>query len=197
MSAEDTNIGLYFYRGYYEGYFGKDGYLLSKLSKEKQLDVADKKNAKFKEYSNITLNKCFKIKDCSPIELKTIYPGLYTGSGYTFGAGLNGEFQTGFLFDHTTGLPYLPGSSVKGAIRNAFPDNQKSHKSERIDIIWDYLETFAQDHFTEQFSKETGRKDQIVTEIELEIFEGRNIGKEKKKPSNGILTLSLGHPNSI
>ena len=33
-----------------------------------------------------------------------------------------GELKLGFFFDHTSGLPMLPGSSVKGAIRGAFPN---------------------------------------------------------------------------
>lgn len=33
------------------------------------------------------------------------------------GLGMPHPFETGFVFDHTYGVPYLPGSSVKGAAR--------------------------------------------------------------------------------
>lgn len=33
------------------------------------------------------------------------------------GLGIAHPFETGFVFDHTYGVPYLPGSSVKGAVR--------------------------------------------------------------------------------
>jgi CRISPR-associated protein Cmr6 len=33
------------------------------------------------------------------------------------GLGIAHPFETGFVFDHTYGVPYLPGSSVKGAAR--------------------------------------------------------------------------------
>lgn len=53
--------------------------------------------------------------------LKTAYLGLMTGTGIAHETGLVGEFKNGFMFDYTTGMPYLPGSSVKGALRSAFP----------------------------------------------------------------------------
>lgn len=52
--------------------------------------------------------------------LKTMYPGLLIGSGYTHETGLLNELKLGFFFDHTSGLPLLPGSSVKGAVRSPF-----------------------------------------------------------------------------
>lgn len=59
------------------------------------------------------------------ISLKTTYPGLFTGSGYNHETGNTGEFSLGFFFDHTTGLPILPGSSVKGVLRSVFPRFKK------------------------------------------------------------------------
>ncbi len=54
------------------------------------------------------------------IELETTYPGLFLGSGYPHETGVLGELKLGFYFDHTTGLPVIPGSSVKGVLRSAF-----------------------------------------------------------------------------
>ena len=56
-----------------------------------------------------------------PDSMEILYPGLLTGSGYTHETGKLGEFKIGFYFDHTTGLPVLPGHSVKGVIRSGFP----------------------------------------------------------------------------
>jgi CRISPR-associated protein Cmr6 len=51
----------------------------------------------------------------------TRYPGLVLGTGYPHELpDLNGQAILGFFFDYTTGLPILPGSSVKGVLRNAF-----------------------------------------------------------------------------
>jgi CRISPR-associated protein Cmr6 len=54
-------------------------------------------------------------------KLSTTYPGLLIGTGYSHGSGVMGEYKIGFFFDHTTGLPIIPGSSIKGMLRSAFP----------------------------------------------------------------------------
>lgn len=54
-------------------------------------------------------------------ELTTTYPGLITGTGIIHSAGHKGEAILGLMLDHTTGLPYLPGPSIKGLLRSAFP----------------------------------------------------------------------------
>ncbi len=70
------------------------------------------------------------------IELVTMYPGLLIGSGITHGSGREGEIKIGFYFDHTTGLPVIPGSSVKGTLRSVFPldylkNAKKAEKEEK------------------------------------------------------------------
>lgn len=55
------------------------------------------------------------------LSISTIYPGLLIGTGYNHETNNEAEFKLGFYFDHTTGLPCLPGSSVKGVLRSAFP----------------------------------------------------------------------------
>ena len=84
--------------------------------------------------------------------LDTTWPGLMVGLGYGHSTGIKGhdedkdaskgEFKAGFYFDFTTGLPVLPGSTIKGILRSFFPcryktDESKRHKvSERlIDIV--------------------------------------------------------------
>ncbi|MCS6935781.1 MAG: type III-B CRISPR module RAMP protein Cmr6 [Chitinophagales bacterium] len=52
--------------------------------------------------------------------LFTTYPGLLVGSGYPHDTKAKGDFKIGFYFDHTSGLPVIPGSSVKGVLRSAF-----------------------------------------------------------------------------
>ena len=61
------------------------------------------------------------IPNCDSFELTTTYPGLITGTGIIHSAGHKGEAILGLMFDHTTGLPYLPGPSIKGVLRSAFP----------------------------------------------------------------------------
>ncbi len=53
-------------------------------------------------------------------ELQVEYPGLIAGVGYPHSAGVKSEICAGCSLDYVTGLPYLPGSSVKGLLRSAF-----------------------------------------------------------------------------
>jgi len=68
-------------------------------------------------------------------ELTTIYPGLLVGSGYIHEAGFENEFKIGFHFDYTTGIPVIPGSSIKGMLRSVFPGKAKSNNDERKKYI--------------------------------------------------------------
>lgn len=75
------------------------------------------------------------IDDCDHFSLKTIYPGLVIGSGYAHGNKESDKpkkdeaYQLGFYFDYTTGLPVIPGSSVKGALRSFFPSFGETQES--------------------------------------------------------------------
>ena len=73
------------------------------------------------------------ISGATPLPLETTYPGLLTGVGIPHGTGHNGEAKLGLVFDHTTGLPYIPGSSVKGLLRSVFPlqDEELAEKYDR------------------------------------------------------------------
>lgn len=52
-------------------------------------------------------------------DLETTYPGLFTGAGVSHETGALGEIKLGFQFDYSTGLPVIPGSTVKGCLRHA------------------------------------------------------------------------------
>lgn len=69
-------------------------------------------------------------------EFTVAWPGLMMGIGYGHGAKTGAdskdhpfmtEVKTGFYFDFTTGLPVLPGSTVKGILRSFFPGRYKSN----------------------------------------------------------------------
>ena len=78
-------------------------------------------------------------------KLTTIYPGLLIGSGYIHEAGFENEFKIGFHFDYTTGIPVIPGSSIKGMLRSVFPLKEKQseikkNKVKYIESILDELQ---------------------------------------------------------
>ena len=60
---------------------------------------------------------------CFP--MKVCYPGLLAGLGYQHEAGdffpdKDQEVKLGFSLDYVSGLPYIPGSTLKGVLRSAF-----------------------------------------------------------------------------
>lgn len=58
-----------------------------------------------------------KKSDFLHFSLFTCYPGLLLGIGNPHDAKLAEAFKLGFSLDYVTGLPYMPGSSLKGLLR--------------------------------------------------------------------------------
>ena len=147
------NAGWLFYRNYYDWLEkpGGERYLqhfddTGKLAKDKDVLFKEESRALTDFGFETGLNDFFPVGN-QHFELETTYPGLLVGSGYSHqtGAmgkfkrvalgnkeskqhdqtGATGEFKLGFFFDHCTGLPVIPGSSVKGLLRSAFPNREK------------------------------------------------------------------------
>lgn len=73
--------------------------------------------------------------DYSVVNMRVQAPGLLIGSGLAHGLpGSEEDVKTGLQFDYTSGLPVIPGSSVKGVIRSAFStikeDKEQSNESD-------------------------------------------------------------------
>ena len=126
------NLGLLFYKQLYteEEILAR----LKKISGEGALDklefvIRDKEDSPFDPYYDALCG--FNAEDYevphvtgwSPkhgFTLITTYPGVLVGSGYDHQTKSRGDASIGFYFDHVTGLPTVPGSSVKGLIQSAF-----------------------------------------------------------------------------
>ena len=136
------------------------------------------------------------ISDCSNtnINLKTTYPGLLLGTGYShdYKAGTDDEvtqegFKIGFYFDFTTGMPIIPGSSIKGVLRSCFPQRVISskngnHKKPKYSA--------EKEEFIKQELKTLGIVDEIdIDRLEREIFDGLRPKKDNEgniiKDENG------------
>lgn len=108
--------------------------------------------------------------------LRTTYPGLLVGSGYQHEAAIEGEFKLGFSFDHTTGMPVIPGSSVKGVLRNAFS-------------LADLIREILQGELAETYRLSTDKLDALsIDQLEAELF-GNGGGTINRKPGTGMLPL--------
>jgi len=184
------NYGWKFYRDY----FNDVNFRIT--DKKEQEKIFKPKNTAFERARLIPLSS-----NCNSqqgFSLKLLYPGLLSGVGYTMGVGMVGEFKIGFYFDHTTGMPVIPGSSIKGVLRSVFPVwqgeglNSKLKRSSKNDeqkarFVWNLICNIP-DIDTAKFSKKddktflTENEKKIIRQIEMEIFEGRNIEKELEKP---------------
>lgn len=129
------NIGWLFYKDYYRQLKPtlRESNGLKKI-KELKLDL-EKKNKRIVEQPLAQYDThLLSVGDLanSIFTVSTQYPGLMAGLGTQHSIGHEEEVKLGFSFDHTTGLPYLPASSVKGILRSYFPsrlkDAAKSHK---------------------------------------------------------------------
>ncbi len=124
------NIGLLFYKQIYREDFvktklkieEKEGsrVLLINIPNEEKTSPFDSfykdlyalNTSHFTQIENLAANTRF--------HLLTTYPGLLVGSGYQHDTKAKGDFKIGFFFDHTTGQPIIPGSSVKGVLHSLF-----------------------------------------------------------------------------
>lgn len=94
----------------------------------------------------------FTIKNAQTVDLITIYPGLLVGSGYNHPKLKDNtdDFQLGFFFDHTTGLPMISGSSIKGMLRSVFKETefmQEVYKKVLDESVFEDNETIFYDAF--------------------------------------------------
>lgn len=150
------NLKYFYYRAYFED---KKLNLRQPVSKDdrEQLDKNKESILKAQNHTlcganerNLSLetgSKRATLGNVEPLYLYVQNPGLLPGIGYPHEVGYAGELKLGMHFDHTTGLPCLPGSSVKGALRAWWPQydyaetnpaqyqpNQDKRKPDKADL---------------------------------------------------------------
>ncbi|OQY00891.1 MAG: type III-B CRISPR module RAMP protein Cmr6 [Desulfobacteraceae bacterium 4572_130] len=193
------NAGFLFYNEFYDKYQNKDWKEIITKKKSSDIELFEKTQNHIKEINNKILKikiieeiekkekKKFLLFKTESIKLKTTYPGLVLGTGYHHETGVEGEFKIGFYFDYTTGLPVIPGSSVKGLIRSAFPGRGKLYKKERKEYIKEILKESTRkilDNYIIDDLEDDKKALQIIADLEDEIFEGikdKNATKIKDK----------------
>ncbi|MCX6578826.1 MAG: type III-B CRISPR module RAMP protein Cmr6 [Candidatus Aminicenantes bacterium] len=114
-------------------------------------------------------------------ELTTEYPGLVTGLGNPHESHQEGEYKLGFYFDHTTGLPVIPGSSVKGVLRSAFKKSP------------DYIKYLLEN----PPEKETPILDIDIDQLEKEIFDGEGLSPYKRDIFLDAVIVAGGNMNQL
>lgn len=112
---------------YYKDYF--DDIDFSNLDSDKNKKVIIRNNAELcKSDSLIVIQPNTYVNET--LRMKVEYPGLVTGVGISHEIGVESEFKLGMHFDHTTGMPIVYGSSVKGVIRAYFKEEYHPREGE-------------------------------------------------------------------
>lgn len=193
------NLKHFYYRTYFD-----EGIELAqppKDSESRKSHIA-KNEVKFKEYNSKLMDKSVVNKHTIPEQLKVVSlflkvlnPGLLPGTGYPHEIGYQGEFKLGFSFDHTTGLPVLPGSSVKGIIRSVFPQaksddkiDPKSVKGQKSKFIFQLLQRLEIANL-EQYSEDN--KFELINELEQAIFCGVVRNEDTNNPNEKYKRLPM------
>ncbi len=149
---EGSNTGWLYYKKYYSG---------------PMVDETRITHTNRRIYGTEILEIPNEIKDHT-IHAITTYPGLIMGTGYTHEhKGSDDAFKIGFFFDHSSGMPVITGSSVKGILRSAFPQrvvvpkkttaNQDEKESWIVAILQELCDIDG---------------DVDIDELEREIFDG-------------------------
>ncbi len=111
--------------------------------------------------------------------LKTVYPGLLSGSGYLHEVGENkDEFQLGFYFDYTTGLPVIPASSIKGVLRDACEMREGEYLIEKVEKALGRNKNIDKTYFTPIVKKIGKEEKKFPSEFVYNVFEGKLVEKE-------------------
>jgi CRISPR-associated protein Cmr6 len=176
------NLSWLYFKGYYNGFS-----LWDKIdSKEKE----DKKRIEdfFTRKNEPIFKYAFQKLAATPqqVLLQTQYPGLLIGSGYTHETGAVGECKIGFHLDYTTGLPIIPGTSIKGALRAVFPqfkpDEKKPWLIKEINKEADINKAKAKYiGGLLSFNVEAPDFFAVIHELEMHLFEGLNIAESKDR----------------
>ncbi|WP_066506973.1 type III-B CRISPR module RAMP protein Cmr6 [Abyssisolibacter fermentans] len=171
---DDMNLGYIFYKEYFNQNFNEDIFTI--INNYKLMNY----KLNFQESDEL-------IKGLTKQEfiLKTKYPGLIMGSGYSHGLKEDDAFKLGFYFDYTSGLPVIPASTIKGTVRSIFKKlryNRDDVPEEMIEYKENMREN-ALEYFKDILVGKEVNYD-ILKEIEYEIFEGKDYDKENDKYYN-------------
>ncbi len=168
------------------------------LSPEKKKDCFkehfDKKNSLIlgKQFNEAISQQLATVAPNPRFNFKTIYPGLTMGTGYTHETGEMGEFILGFFFDHATGYPCIPGSTVKGCLRSIFPQTERdkvTNKPEKYDYIASVIrdirdvnvKLISDNHLGKEFDKKDDKeRKQFIDLLEKELFNGEKPAKNEE-----------------
>lgn len=202
----EGNIGWKYNKAYFYNLRGDTtkGGLLKKQNDELLGAICD--GSSLKQLSEVWKNIIAKDENIFQVELTTSYPGLITGIGVSHQTTLKWmdqndqipEFKLGITFDYTTGLPIIPGSSIKGVLRSFFPimnqDKFCDCYKEKIDYIAAIIHKVCQlvpYLKNRELEKQKLRKDLLIIRSGMYAVQSKDelLSQFKKQRENEILNI--------
>lgn len=176
MEKYDINLGYHYMKSRLQNLY---------LDKNYKDEIPFKVNKINKNDNQPKLEDLIKIdKICFSVN----YPGLLIGTGTTIEytpfdkEKKDNNFKNGLSFDYTTGLPYIPGSGIKGVIRDFFPINIKNKNYSEKDKLKYEEQNKSKKELINQILDSNYTFEEIE-KIELNIFEGiETLESEKYLP---------------
>lgn len=183
MDGDAPNLGLLFYKS-----TTKEIYNVERFNRASKKLIRCIENRSMDQYKSPTLETKAAFSqnpEFVEIELTTNYLGLVAGLGYSHTTKMSEEeVKLGFSFDFTSGLPYIPGSSVKGRLRSFFPSRYKDSKKKAAEVtaylhsIFNELKTASK--ITSSFPTETEAFKEWAKKLEYSLFEGKDAKGDKR-----------------
>lgn len=143
--SDIKNMNYYFNKQYFRNLrveiqnSGADKKLLISLPKEESFVDRNKKLISFSFQYGDGSFRPWDIEGVKSFQLTTIYPGLLMGTGYTHELKHDDAIKCGFSFDYVSGLPYIQGSSLKGMLRDFFPEGDSEKEKNKAVYIKERL----------------------------------------------------------
>lgn len=173
--SKKMNVGYMFNKEYFS-------HLNKKIQHNKSISDINKSILEF-SISNEDVVVDTNGDDLNTFELKTNYPGLTTGIGYSHDIEEKDAFKVGFFFDYTSGLPVIQSSTIKGTIRSIFDRFTRLNNIEDTNEI-EKVELEGINEYFKQLLCEKGNLCDInlnskVNKIKNEVFNGVDINGRK------------------
>ena len=183
MEKYNINLGFHYMKSRLQKFY------LDKEYKEKKLRFEvikiDKNNNQKNLEDLINIDKIY---------FSVNYPGLLIGTGTTIEyTPFNKEkkdnnFKTGLSFDYTTGLPYIPGSGIKGVIRDFFPQKIEDKNYSEKEKLKYQEQNEAKMELINQILKSNYSFEEIE-KIKESIFDGRDFREKENLEEEKFLPI--------
>lgn len=183
MEKYNINLGFHYMKSRLQKFY------LDKEYKEKKLRFEvikiDKNNNQKNLEDLINIDKIY---------FSVNYPGLLIGTGTTIEyTPFNKEkkdnnFKTGLSFDYTTGLPYIPGSGIKGVIRDFFPQKIEDKNYSEKEKLKYQKQNEAKMELINQIL-ESNYSFEEIEKIKESIFDGRDFREKENLEKENFLPI--------